>query len=93
MRVNPLLGLLQVESALNILALRLANRAGAGISRNVRTGLFVHLDEGGWRFGEAPVMSLERSQDTADGTVTLGTPLQCARDSSRPGSTTTGIMM
>ena len=80
MRVNPLLGFLQVEFALDLPTLGLATRAAARISRSLRRGLFIDLDEAGRRFGEASVVGLECSQNTADRPVALSPPLQRGRD-------------
>ena len=57
-RVNALLGFLQIEFSLNLLALGLAYPSAARFSRCLRRSLFVHLDEVGGRFSKATVMGL-----------------------------------
>ena len=63
MRIDPLLGFLQVELALDMPGL--VSRATARASRSVLLDLFIDLDEASRRFSEAVIMGLERSQDPA----------------------------
>ena len=60
-RIDPLLGFLQVELALDMPGL--VSRATARASRSVLLDLFIDLDEASRRFSEAVIMDLERSQD------------------------------
>ena len=60
-RIDPLLGFLQVELALDMPGL--VSRATARASRSVLLDLFIDLDEASRRFSEAVIMGLERSQD------------------------------
>ena len=62
-RIDPLLGFLQVELALDMPGL--VSRATARASRSVLLDLFIDLDEASRRFSEAVIMGLERSQDPA----------------------------
>ena len=59
MRIDPLLGFLQVELALDMPGL--VSRAAARASRSVLLDLFIDLDEASRRFSEAVIMGLERS--------------------------------
>ncbi len=60
-RIDPLLGFLQVELALEMPGL--VRRAAARASRSVLLDLFIDLDEASRRFSESVIMGLERSQD------------------------------
>ncbi len=60
-RIDPLLGFLQVELALDMPALGLVSRAAARAS--CLPDLFIDLDEASRRFSEAAIMGLECSQD------------------------------
>ena len=60
-RIDPLLGFLQVELALDMPGL--VSRATARASRSVLLDLFIDIDEASRRFSEAVIMGLERSQD------------------------------
>ena len=60
-RIDPLLGFLQVELAVDMPALSLVSRAAARAS--CLPDLFIDLDEASRRFSEAAIMGLECSQD------------------------------
>ena len=61
MRIDPLLGFLQVELAVDMPALGLVSRAAARAS--YLPDWFIDVDEANRRFSEAAIMGLECSQD------------------------------
>ena len=80
MRVDALLGDLQVQFALDLLAVGFTHATATPLSRRLPRGLLVDPDETGWRLGEASVMGLERTQHAADGPVALGPALERIRN-------------
>ncbi len=64
MRVDSVLGFLQVELAVDMPALGLVSRAAARAS--CLLDLFIDIDEASRRFSEMAIMGLECSQDPTD---------------------------
>ena len=70
--VDPLLGFLEFEFALDMLAFRFYGSALSLVPGGSRGFLFVDLHERRRRLGEAPVVGLQRSEDAPDRLISVG---------------------